>query len=221
MKQSTKDGLQPRLTEEERIILKHFLKKDNIQWISRHPEGDLLFSEEKPTKKTTCFTSFWKVEDGMKGGVEDNDRLFQFVKWEDDEPWYIPDLLGEVMDLKLLVGVQEDFKSNVVEIFEHRGFLCVIKKLNIPFYGSYHCGYIKIPFPLTQSGRKVTRLKKCFESHEEITFEENIGIKPYNAYFIGFDTMHYYNMAKTQTLEYVKNSLLRIIDDFIEGEKAR
>lgn len=81
----------PKMTEVERVILENArVEGKRAKWIGRDCAKDLFLYLEKPTKEV----SYW-------GGVSSKrliifNHLFQFVKWEDNEPWYIPDLLGGV-----------------------------------------------------------------------------------------------------------------------------
>lgn len=78
----------PKLSEAERVILEN-IDKDYI-YIARDRDGDLYIYAEKPIKKH----SNWN--DGIKSN-EFNCycHLFQFVTWEDDEPYNIEKLLKE------------------------------------------------------------------------------------------------------------------------------
>ena len=75
-----------KLTEDEKAILRN-LPKD-YKWIARDENGCLYVYASKPEKVITM----WK---GSGLPMTPFDHLFQFIQWEDDEPYLIEDLLGE------------------------------------------------------------------------------------------------------------------------------
>ena len=78
------------LTDDEKAILKNLPKM--YKWIARDENGTLYlyFYFEKPLKKD----DFWK-----SGSLEFDfslyNQLFQFIKWEDKEPYDIDELLKQ------------------------------------------------------------------------------------------------------------------------------
>lgn len=58
----------------------------DFKYIARDEDGDLYIYKEKPSLLFECWNGI--------GGCEFSafNHLFQFVKWEDEEPYYIPDL---------------------------------------------------------------------------------------------------------------------------------
>lgn len=79
-----------KLTDDEKAILRNIDK--NYKWIARDNDGMLFVFTVKPFK----MDYYWKCED------EDEDdafcvylfnHLFQSIKWEDEEPYFIEDLL--------------------------------------------------------------------------------------------------------------------------------
>lgn len=78
----------PKLTDVERVILENArVGGKRAMWISRDSDKALFLYSKKPTKGDGCWGS------NSLHGLFTFNHLFQFVKWEDDEPWYIPDLL--------------------------------------------------------------------------------------------------------------------------------
>lgn len=77
------------LTKTERIILRNLDKA--YKWIARDCCGRLCIYKTKPTKHSAVWeASFDKLDNfSFFGG------LFQFIKWEDDEPYEISKLLEE------------------------------------------------------------------------------------------------------------------------------
>lgn len=80
----------PKLTDDEKVILRNIDKE--YKWLARNKDFDLYVFTGKPVKKD----DYW--------GCGDKDycdrmyifkHLFQFIKWEDEEPYLIEDLLKE------------------------------------------------------------------------------------------------------------------------------
>lgn len=76
----------PKLTEVEKIILKSLDK--NLKWIARDKNGKLCLYETKPYKSA----SIWSL--GITFTFFMFNHLFEFIKWEDDEPYCIEKLLN-------------------------------------------------------------------------------------------------------------------------------
>lgn len=79
----------PKLTDDEKAILRNLPKK--CEYIIRNWNNKLFLTEGKPQKKGDYY---W----GYKGYCYELDifeHLFQFIKWEDEEPWSIKKLLEE------------------------------------------------------------------------------------------------------------------------------
>lgn len=82
----------PELTDVEKAILKNYLSK-GYKWIARDKEDYIYVYITKPlTMSNTLWISPYAYSYGCDITFE---RLFQFVKWEDDEPYSIEDLLEE------------------------------------------------------------------------------------------------------------------------------
>lgn len=77
----------PKLTEDEKVILRNLPKR--YKWISRDENGLIYINKHKPNKGL----HLW----GACGGVPILlfPHLFQFIQWEDEEPYSIEELLGE------------------------------------------------------------------------------------------------------------------------------
>ena len=76
----------PQLNEDEKVILRS-LPKD-YKWIARDKNGCLYVYASKPEKVITIW-------EGSGSPMIPFDHLFRFIKWEDDEPYLIENLLGE------------------------------------------------------------------------------------------------------------------------------
>ena len=77
----------PKITEDEKAILKVLLK-EKYKWIARDKNGCLYVYASKPEKVITIW-------EGSGLPMMPFNHLFQFIKWEDDEPYSIEELLGE------------------------------------------------------------------------------------------------------------------------------
>ena len=79
-----KEKLKPQLTEDEKVILRNV--PYDYKWIARDIDGCLYVYESKPKKGITMWES-----DGLP--MIPFDHLFQFIQWEDKEPYSIEELL--------------------------------------------------------------------------------------------------------------------------------
>lgn len=78
----------PKLTEDEKVILRNLPKE--CKYIARDREGDLYVHLLLPRKEW----GQWMSKGSIKSlGVYNH--LFNFIKWEDEEPYLISDLLEE------------------------------------------------------------------------------------------------------------------------------
>ena len=74
----------PKITEDEKVILRNLPEK--YKWIARDKNGLIFLYAKKPSK---CEYSWG----GCKYMLLPLEHLFQFIKWEDDEPYSIEELL--------------------------------------------------------------------------------------------------------------------------------
>lgn len=77
----------PKLTEDEKVILRNLPKK--YKYIVRDKNETLYIYMDKPKKESL----YWDSANFCGLGVFEH--LFQFIKWEDEEPYLISDLLEE------------------------------------------------------------------------------------------------------------------------------
>ena len=70
-------------TEDENAILRNV--PQYYKWIARDGNGVVCLYPDKPHKSKTIWDSY--------GALFPFHHLFQFIKWEDDEPYLIEDLL--------------------------------------------------------------------------------------------------------------------------------
>ena len=76
------------LTEAERTILQNVDKK--YKYIARDKNGNLYMYEDRPTRGI----SMW-INGIISTHMRVFNHLFQFIKWEDEEPYEIEELLEE------------------------------------------------------------------------------------------------------------------------------
>ena len=74
----------PKLTEDEKVILRNIPKK--YKWIARDSSGMVYIFIEKPEKGQAIWYGFGQPMIPFY-------HLFQFIKWEDEEPYSIEELL--------------------------------------------------------------------------------------------------------------------------------
>jgi len=80
----------PKLTEAEKIILENLPKEH--KWIARDKNGKIYTYTNKPKKIEIVWSDNVDCE-----GITIFNHLFQFIKWEDEEPYNIEELLkGEL-----------------------------------------------------------------------------------------------------------------------------
>ena len=77
-----------KLTEDEKVILKNINKK--FKWIVRDEDGLLYVYIDKPVKVDTCWDLYPYTYTSQLNLFN---HLFTFIKWEDEEPYLIEDLL--------------------------------------------------------------------------------------------------------------------------------
>lgn len=77
----------PKLSETEIVILENIDKES--KFIVRDRDGELKLYTTKPHKLENSWFDSW----GEKMYFETFNHLFQFIKWEDEEPYNIEELL--------------------------------------------------------------------------------------------------------------------------------
>lgn len=77
----------PELSEVERVILENLYRDSN--YITRDESGELWLFENRPIKKDYS----WDLLNGFGEKFSLYKHLFKMVKWEDEEPTLIADLL--------------------------------------------------------------------------------------------------------------------------------
>ena len=75
---------EPKLTEDEKVILRILPKK--YKYIARDKNSLICLYEKKPRKRENSW-------DGCKYMLLPLEHLFQFIQWEDEEPYSIEELL--------------------------------------------------------------------------------------------------------------------------------
>lgn len=84
-----------KLTRFEHDVLKHLLEKTQYRFIARERNDTIYIYERKPKKGSDA----WEIISGMRN-FNLFINLFPFIKWEDEEPTSIEDVLNncEVSD---------------------------------------------------------------------------------------------------------------------------
>lgn len=77
-----------KLTGDEKVILKNINK--NYKWIARDVDGQLFVYSDKPIKGATCWGRYTYT---YASPLYVYSHLFTCIKWEDEEPYLIEDLL--------------------------------------------------------------------------------------------------------------------------------
>lgn len=75
----------PQLTEDEKVILRNLPKE--YKWVARDKNGQIFLYTNRPVKAR----EHWDCE--FQAYYFSFGHLFQFIKWEDEEPYSIEDLL--------------------------------------------------------------------------------------------------------------------------------
>lgn len=76
-----------KLSKAEKVILGNIDKK--YEWLARDSDDELYIYEEKPKKATKS----WSGTDYNETNIEVFNHLFKFIKFEDEEPYNIQELL--------------------------------------------------------------------------------------------------------------------------------
>lgn len=76
-----------KLSDAERVVLENIDKR--WVWICRNEDGNLRVMGKRPKK----YTKVWMGEIGGYADIDVFDHLFQFIKWSDNEPYEIAELL--------------------------------------------------------------------------------------------------------------------------------
>ena len=86
---------EPMITEDEKAILRNLPAE--YKWITRDEDSKLYIYQDKPEKCVDVWMSgrgsMFLLYDQRYSPLYLFDHLFKMVKWEDDEPWKIEDLL--------------------------------------------------------------------------------------------------------------------------------
>lgn len=82
-------SIKPTLSEAERVILENIDK--DYRWIARDKDNSLWLYGDRPIKKSACWSNEYS-EIGEEFAFYKH--LFQFITWQDDEPYNIEELLN-------------------------------------------------------------------------------------------------------------------------------
>lgn len=81
------------LSHDEYVILKNI--DEEFTWIARDDNGELHLFTIKPHKDFYCKFGWWGSRSDNSLNFSVYEHLFQFVKWEDEEPYEISKLLED------------------------------------------------------------------------------------------------------------------------------
>ena len=119
------------------------------------------------------------------------------------------------------------FKA-VKEVFKHRGRTCVILELGFETQASlsirlggfgapssFHNGYVSVA--PRHKGIDYDKFINKIDV-EELTFSDNLEYEGIDKelWFLGFDTVHAYNIKATQTFEYAKKQTIKLADEMVD-----
>jgi len=81
--------IKPKLTEDEKVILRNLPKE--YEWIARDEDGELyIYDKPEPFKEKINW-----YNESKSSELYIFNHKFQFIKWEDEEPYNIKELLKE------------------------------------------------------------------------------------------------------------------------------
>ena len=98
----------PKINQEEYEVLKGL--DDKYKWIARDEDRGLYAFTKKPVKKDGPSSYWWDADPYSALGLFDEIHLFQFIQWEDEEPYDIQELIEEYLydnQPKLFIDGQE------------------------------------------------------------------------------------------------------------------
>jgi hypothetical protein len=105
---------QPQLTPAEKTVLENLPKEFN--WVARDEDNMLSLYGSKPKKKNNQW-------DGEKFALLNIfNHLFQFIKWENEEPYSIKELLGRCKVMKYIyknhinVSLYSDLRPRCIKV---------------------------------------------------------------------------------------------------------
>ena len=79
------------ITSDEKVLLENIAK--NFKYIARNRDSTLFVYGDKPEKEVGTLNMWLRKPDSYIANLAVYIHLFPMVKWEDEEPWLIEDLL--------------------------------------------------------------------------------------------------------------------------------
>lgn len=79
------------ITSAEKVLLENIAK--NFKYIARNRDSTLFVYGDEPEKDVGTFSMWLRRPDSYIANLADYIHLFPMVKWEDEDPWLIEDLL--------------------------------------------------------------------------------------------------------------------------------
>jgi len=111
---------------------------------------------------------------------------------------------------------ERDVYTHIVEIFDFRGRICMIRRVIMPLFNediTYHNGYVEKAKNMYGKGYYDANVEGV-DVGEEITFDGSWS-EFKGREFWGFDTMHSYDTKETQSHKAVKERLLKFAEEII------
>lgn len=91
LKAEHKEPIKP--SDTERVILENI--GECYKWIARDDDGELVVFPRQPSKIVEGEGGFWCRTLGEASNLGCFNHLFQFITWEDENPYNIEELLGK------------------------------------------------------------------------------------------------------------------------------
>lgn len=82
------------ITQDEKAILKAIIEVEKYKYITRDKDGELDLFYLEPVKKNDLWCVGSKITEDSPYSLDLFRHKFKFVKWEDEEPWLISDVLS-------------------------------------------------------------------------------------------------------------------------------
>ena len=82
---------EPTITSDEKVLLENIAK--NFKYIARNRDSTLFVYGDEPEKEVEKLNMWIRRPDSYIANLAVYIHLFPMVKWEDEEPWLIEDLL--------------------------------------------------------------------------------------------------------------------------------
>lgn len=128
------------ITKEEYGLLKYY-HTTGYKWIARDENKELCVYKIKPIKLTSSWLNF-NIRERFDT-VYDDDHLFQYIKWDDEEPTKILDLIQDYESHQIITSEDEPLyyaliKGHELSSNEFKYWSCNAYSSGDLFIGSKH-----------------------------------------------------------------------------------